>query len=255
LFKTHYFDILYFVYKIVEIEIRITNMRFQEEHQLPGTLICVEGIDGSGKSTQLALLREWLNNTVGGVMYTEWNSSKLISQTTKKAKKKNLLSPRTFSLLHAVDFADRLEQFIVPSLKAGFIVLADRYVYTALARDSARGNDFEWIQNMYGFAVKPDVAVYFRVPVEVSLERICFNRAPKYYEAGMDLGLSDDAYESYRIFQSRVIEQYDKMVDSHGLSLINATDTIHNQQLQFREMIKAKLEEKGIHIKEKQRKI
>lgn len=226
-------------------------MRFQEKHQLPGTLICVEGIDGSGKSTQLALLREWLSNTIGGVIYTEWNSSKLISQTTKKAKKKNLLSPRTFSLLHAVDFADRLEQIIVPSLKAGFIVLADRYVYTAFARDVARGVDFNWVQNMYGFAIRPDLAMYFRVPVDISLERICFNREPKYYEAGMDIGLSSDPYESYTIFQGRVISNYDTMVDKLGLVKIDATDTIHNQQLEFREIVRAKLEEKGIHIKDK----
>lgn len=224
-------------------------MRFQEDHQLPGTLICVEGIDGSGKSTQLSLLREWLNSTVGQVIYTEWNSSKLISRTTKKAKKKNLLSPRTFSLLHAVDFADRLEQVIVPSLKAGFIVLADRYTYTAFARDFARGVDYTWVQNMYGFAIRPDLAVYFRVPVDISLERICYNRAPKYYEAGMDLGLSADPYESYKIFQGRVIEQYDKMVDQFGLKKIDATDTIHNQQLLFRQIVKDKLLEKGIQIK------
>ncbi|MEW5820850.1 MAG: dTMP kinase [Cyanobacteriota bacterium] len=224
-------------------------MRFQEDHQLPGTLICVEGIDGSGKSTQLALLKEWLTSTMGQVIFTEWNSSKLISRTTKKAKRKNLLSPRTFSLLHAVDFADRLEQIIVPSLKAGFIVLADRYVYTAFARDVARGVDFTWVQNMYGFAIRPDLSVYFRVPVDISLERICYNRAPKYYEAGMDLGLSHDPYESYRIFQGRVIEQYDKMVDSFGLKQIDATDTIHHQQLLFRNIVKDKLIEKGIEIK------
>lgn len=235
-------------------KIKKKNMRFQEKHRLPGTLICVEGIDGSGKSTQLALLREWLTSITGGVIYTEWNSSKLISQTTKKAKKKNLLSPRTFSLLHAVDFADRLEQIIVPSLKAGFIVLADRYVYTALARDVARGVDFEWVQNMYGFAIKPDLAVYFRVPVDVSLERICFNREPKYYEAGMDLGLSHDPYESYKIFQGRVINEYDEVSKKLGLLKIDATDTIHNQQLEFREIVKEKLAEKGIQLKENKRK-
>ena len=225
-------------------------MRFHEDHQLPGTLICVEGIDGSGKSTQLGLLREWLNNIYGGVIFTEWNSSRLISQTTKKAKKKNLLSPRTFSLLHAVDFADRLEQIIVPSLKAGFIVLADRYVYTAFARDVARAVDFNWVQNMYGFAIKPDLAVYFRVPVDISLERICFNRVPKYYEAGMDMGLSSDPFESYRIFQGRVIEGYDKMITTFNLNKIDATDTIHNQQLEFRQLVKEKLAQKGIHIKD-----
>lgn len=224
-------------------------MRFQEEHQLPGTLICVEGIDGSGKSTQLALLKEWLTSTCGQVIFTEWNSSKLISRTTKQAKKKNLLSPRMFSILHAVDFADRLEQIIVPSLKAGFIVLADRYVYTAFARDTARGVDFNWVQNMYGFAVKPDLAVYFGVPVDISLDRICFNRAPKFYEAGMDLGLSNDPYESYKIFQGRVIDQYETMTKTLGLKKIDATDTIHNQQLLFRDIVRKKLAEKGISVK------
>lgn len=153
-------------------------MRLNTEHNLPGILIVVEGIDGSGKSTQLSILRDWLAGTGQDVIFTEWNSSELISQTTRKAKKKNLLSPRTFSILHAVDFADRLEQVIVPALKAGFIVLSDRYAYTAFARDAARGVDKNWVKNMYGFAIKPDLAVYFKVPVEVSLERICSNRQP-----------------------------------------------------------------------------
>ena len=131
-----------------------SKSRLNESHNLPGTLVCVEGIDGSGKSTQLAILRDWLKSLKQDVIFTEWNSSDLISQTTKLAKKKNLLSPRTFSLLHAVDFADRLEQVIIPALKAGFIVLADRYVYTAFARDVARGVDRDWVRKVYGFAVK-----------------------------------------------------------------------------------------------------
>ena len=155
-------------------------MRLSKPHDLPGTLIVVEGVDGSGKSTQLALLREWLVSTVHDVIFTEWNSSRIISETTKRAKKKNMLTPRTFSLLHAVDFADRLEQIIVPALKAGFIVLADRYAFTAFARDVARGVDPDWVRNMYGFAVKPDLALYFQVPVEISLSRICTNRGPKF---------------------------------------------------------------------------
>jgi len=165
-------------------------MRLNKEHKLAGTLIVVEGIDGSGKSTQLSLLKDWLMSTTGDAIFTAWNSSRLISETIKQAKKKNLLSPRTFSLLHAIDFADRLEQVIVPSLKAGFTVLADRYVYTAFARDVARGVDKNWVRDMYGFAVKPDLTVYFRVPVDVSLDRICASRSPKFYEAGMDLELS-----------------------------------------------------------------
>ena len=213
-------------------------MRLDKKHNLPGTLICVEGIDGSGKSTQLAILKEWLCETVNDVIFTEWNSSRLISQTTKLAKKKSQLSPRTFSLLHAVDFADRLDQIIIPALKAGFIVLADRYVYTAFARDVARGVDADWVRNMYGFAIQPDIAVYFKVPVDTSLKRICTNRQPKFYEAGMDLKLSNDPYESYRIFQGRVIYEYDRMIDEYGLIKMDATASIHEQQLAFRKYVR-----------------
>lgn len=223
-------------------------MRFSTPHNLKGTLICVEGIDGSGKSTQLKILYDWLKSLKQDVIFTEWNSSDLISQTTKLAKKKNLLSPRTFSLLHAVDFADRLEQVIIPALKAGFILLADRYVYTAFARDVARGVDRDWVRKMYGFAVQPDLTLYFRVPVDVSLERICANRAPKFYEAGMDLKLSNDPYESYKIFQKRVNEEYQSMVGEYGLIEIDATDSIHSKQLVFREEVKKLLATKGINL-------
>jgi len=223
-------------------------MRLSKKHDLPGVLIVVEGVDGSGKSTQISLLKDWLVSTVEDVIFTEWNSSRIISDTTKKGKKKNLLTPRTFSLLHAVDFADRLEQIIVPALKAGFIVLADRYVYTAFARDVARGVDPGWVRNMYGFAINPDLALYFHVPVEISLARICSNRAPKFYEAGMDLNLSHDPYESYRIFQDRVINEYDKMVEEHGLVKIDGRETIHNQQVIIRDIVKKTLEEKGIRV-------
>lgn len=215
---------------------------------MKGTLVCVEGIDGSGKSTQLSLLRDWLKNNGQDVIFTEWNSSELISQTTKLAKKKNLLSPRTFSLLHAVDFADRMKQVIAPALKAGFIVLADRYAYTAFARDVARGVDPNWVRKVYDFSIKPDLAVYFDIDPKVSMERICFNRAPKFYEAGMDLKLSNDPYESYMIFQGRVIKEYQKMVKEFGLVQLDAMDSIHSKQIKIREMLCNILREKGIEI-------
>lgn len=223
-----------------------SKSRLNEAHNLPGTLVCVEGIDGSGKSTQLAILRDWLKSLKQDVIFTEWNSSDLISQTTKLAKKKNLLSPRTFSLLHAVDFADRLEQVIIPALKAGFIVLADRYVYTAFARDVARGVDRDWVRKVYGFAAKPDLTMYFRVTEDVSLERICSNRSPKFYEAGMDLKISTDPYESYKIFQKRVNDEYKSMIDEYGLVEIDANDSIHTKQVFFREKVKEVLAQKGI---------
>ncbi len=223
-------------------------MRLFNEHNLKGTLICVEGIDGSGKSTQLAILRDWLKSKGLDVIFTEWNSSELISQTTKKAKKKNLLSPRTFSLLHAVDFADRLEQIIIPALKAGFIVLADRYVYTAFARDVARGVDKDWVRNMYGFAVKPDLTLYYSINAETSLERICANRTPSFYEAGMDLKLSNNPYKSYVIFQNMVNAEYLQMVDEFGLIKIDAQQSIHAKQVKMRELVRECLAKKGINI-------
>ncbi len=212
-------------------------LNFSKKHNYPGVLICVEGIDGSGKSTQIELLYSWLKSKNADVILTQWNSSELIANTTKKAKKKNLLSGRTFSLLHAVDFADRLERTIKPALKAGFIVLADRYVYTAFARDVAREVDPKWVRNLYGFAIKPDLAFYFDVSPRDSLERICSNRQPGYYEAGMDMKLSNNPYKSYVIFQNRIAEQYRNMLDEFELIKIDAKESIHKKQ----ELIRAKV--------------
>ncbi len=223
-------------------------LRFNNNHGLPGTLICVEGIDGSGKSTQVNLLYNWLKSKKIDVISTSWNSSNLIAETTKRAKKKNALSGRTFSLLHAVDFADRHEKVIVPALKAGFIVLADRYVYTAFARDVARNVDKKWVRNMYGFAIKPDLALYFDVSAKVSLDRICQNRQPKFYEAGMDLHLSNNPYKSYLLFQNRVIEEYKDMVDEYGLVRIDALENIHTKQTYLREIVRELLNKKGVEF-------
>ena len=222
--------------------------RLTEKHNYEGTLVCVEGIDGSGKSTQLALLRDWLKAGGKDVIYTEWNSSPLISQTTKLAKKKNMLSPRTFSLLHAVDFADRLKQVIAPALKAGFIVLADRYAYTAFARDVARGVDPKWVRQVYDFAIRPDLTIYFDIDPKTSMERICFNRTPKFYEAGMDLKLSNDPFESYLLFQSRVIDEYKKMLSEYDIVKLDANESIHKKQVQIREMLQKILVSKGVAI-------
>ena len=221
-------------------------LRFSKKHDYKGVLICVEGIDGSGKSTQIELLHSWLNSLNIDTILTQWNSSELISNTTKKAKKKNLLSGRTFSLLHAVDFADRLERTIKPALKAGFVVLADRYVYTAFARDVARNVDSKWVRNMYSFAIKPDVTFYFDVSPKDSLERICANRQPKFYEAGMDMKLSNNPYKSYVIFQKRIVEEYKQMVDEFDLIKIDALDSIHEKQKFIRENVFELLKERKI---------
>lgn len=205
---------------------------------LPGKLFIVEGIDGSGKSTQLDLLNKWLVGQGYLVAFSEWNSSPLVKETTKLGKKEQMLTPTSFSLIHAADLADRTERQILPALKAGAIVLADRYIYTAFGRDVARGVSPTWVRKVYGFAVKPTVAFYFRVPLEESLRRILDGRPRlKYYEAGMDLGLSPDPYESFALFQKRILDEYEKMVDEFGMTVIDGTLPLVEQQEIVREAI------------------
>src|SRR2546425_1249139 len=161
-------------------------MQMYDDHQFPGKLFIVEGIGGSGKSTQLSLLQQWLKREGYMVVFSEWNSSPLVKETTRRGKKKQMLTPTTFSLLHTTDLADRIERHIIPPLKAGAIVLADRYIYTAFARDTARGVSPHWVRDLYRFAVKPTIAFYFRVPLAVSLKRILSARAGlKYYGEGL----------------------------------------------------------------------
>ncbi|NLF37886.1 thymidylate kinase [bacterium] len=220
-----------------------------KEHGFPGTLIVVEGIDGSGKSTQAMLIKQWLEANGIRVFFTEWNSSSLVKNATKMGKKKNLLTPTTFSLLHATDFADRLSYQVIPPLKAGMVVVADRYAFTAFARDTARGVDPLWVRDVYRFAIKPDLALYFKVPIQVSLRRILGARVKiKYYEAGMDTGLSDDLVESFELFQGRVLEEYDKMTGEFGLAVMDATLPITTQQQMFREMVRDILDPRQIRI-------
>jgi dTMP kinase len=208
-----------------------------------GKLIIVEGIDGSGKSTQIHLLEKWLAYKGVNVFKSEWNSSEMVKEITSKGKKKGLLTPTTFSLLHATDFADRYERNISPLLRAGHFVLADRYVHTAFARDIVRGCNPEWVKKVYDFAIKPDVAFYFKVPVDIAVDRILIGRPKlKYYEAGMDMNLSNDQYESYRIFQGRIIEQYDSLAESEGFTVIDGTLNIEEQQNIVRRKIMPLLE-------------
>ncbi len=209
----------------------------------PGRLFIVEGIDGSGKSTQLSLLHKWLEAKGYGVVFSEWNSSPLVKDTTKLGKKKKMLTPATFSLIHCTDFADRTEKSILPLLRAGAVVLCDRYVYTAFARDVARGMDRKWVRDLYDFAVKPTVAFYFRVPLETAIGRITAARdCLKYYEAGLDLGLSDDPIESFRMFQGRILAEYEHMIPEFALTVIDATLPVETQQAQVRQIVKRQLE-------------
>ena len=207
-----------------------------------GKLIVVEGIDGSGKSTQINLLYKWLESQGRAVYFSEWNSSELVKSTTRLAKKEHMFTPTTFSLLQSTDFANRWENRIVPMLKAGVIVLADRFAFTAFARDVARGVDPHWVRNLYSFAPNPDICFYFRVPLDVAVDRITSSRAKiKYYEAGMDLGLSDNKVTSFRLFQQRIIDEYDKMVEEFGFTVVDGTLEVQKQQKMIRQIVRRSL--------------
>lgn len=210
---------------------------------LPGRLIAVEGLDGSGKSTQIYLLKRWLELEGYKVFFTEWNSSDLVRQATRKGKQRHLLTPTTFSLIHATDFADRYERQIMPLLHAGYVVLADRYVFTAFARDSVRGCNKEWLRRLYGFARMPDITFFFNVSLDVALSRILDGRPQlKYHEAGMDLGLSSDPYESFRLFQGMIHQEYLRLSEEYGFSRIDADDAPELQQKIVRQIVTERIE-------------
>jgi dTMP kinase len=210
---------------------------------LPGRLIIVEGIDGSGKSTQLDLLRKWLVNQGYLVMFSEWNSSPIVKGITRRGKRQQLQSPMSFSLIHAADFASRTYSEIMPALQAGAIVLADRYVYTAYARDAVRGVNRAWLRRLYSFAVPPTLAFYFDVPLEEAMRRISIGRPQlKFYEAGLDLGLTNDPYESFRRFQGLIRQEYECVVDEFGLVRLDATESLIHQQQRMRELVRPHLE-------------
>jgi len=204
----------------------------------PGRLIAVEGLDGSGKSTQIYLLKRWLEMKGLKVFFTEWNSSLLIKKATSKGKKRQLLTPTTFSLIHCTDFADRYEQQILPLLKAGYIVLCDRYIYTAFARDAVRGCSRPWLHKLYSFACHPDITLFFNTPLPVALNRILSGRPQlKYHEAGMDLGLSLDPYESFRLFQGKILDEYLGMKERFKFIEVDGSAPIEEQQKLVREII------------------
>jgi len=209
-----------------------------------GKLMVVEGIDGSGKSTQIDLLFKWLQSQKRSVYFSEWNSSELVKSTTRLGKKRKMFTPTTFSLLQATDFADRWENRILPLLKAGVIVVADRYAFTAFARDVARGVGRQWVRNLYSFAIQPDIAFYFRVPLDIAVDRILMSRAKlKFYEAGMDLGLSDNMVTSFRLFQQRIVDEYERMITEFGFTVIDGTLPIQTQQQRVRRVTRKVLQD------------
>jgi dTMP kinase len=205
----------------------------------PGKLIAIEGTDGVGRSTQITLLREWLEVQGYGVVETGWTRSQLMQPTIDVAKSSNTLNKLTFVLLYATDFADRLEKEIIPALKAGFIVLSDRYIFTALARAGVRGVDRAWVRNLYGFAIAPHLVFYLKIDERNLIRRVLQSRGMDYWESGMDLKLGDDIYESFRVYQKALLKEYASMADEFGFRVLDAKRKVDVIQDELRRQIAA----------------
>ena len=203
----------------------------------PGKIIALEGTDGVGRSTQIRLLREWLEVQGYGVVETGWTRSELMSPTIDLAKSSNTLNKLTFTLLYATDFADRLEKEVLPALKAGFIVLSDRYIFTALARAGVRGIDREWMRNLYGFAIAPHLVFYLKIDERTLIRRVLQSRGMNYWESGMDLKLADDIYDSFRAYQRGLLREYNALAEEFGFRVVDARRKVNAIQDELRRQI------------------
>jgi dTMP kinase len=203
----------------------------------PGKIIAIEGTDGVGRSTQIRLLREWLEVQGYGVIETGWTRSPLMQPTIDLAKSSNTLNKLTFVLLYATDFADRLEKEIIPALKAGFVVLSDRYIFTAMARAGVRGVDRAWIRGLYGFAIVPHLVFYLKVDVETLIRRVLESGGMDYWESGMDLKLGDDIYDSFRAYQNKLIREYNALAEEFQFRVIDARRPVEKIQDELRNRI------------------
>lgn len=211
---------------------------------LKGVLITIEGTDGVGRSTQILRLRQWLEVQGYGVVDTGWTRSELMSETIMAAKAGHTLNQLTFTLLYATDFADRLEKAVIPALRSGFVVLADRYVFTAFARSVVRGADPRWIRNVFGFALAPDMTLYLKIDVDTLMPRLLRNRRVDFWEAGMDMHLHTDLYESARRYQWRLIREYNRMSRQYGFTAIDASLDPEEVQMSIRRKVQGLLEER-----------
>ena len=210
--------------------------------RLAGRLIVVEGADGSGRSTQIELLMDWLEGSGHGTVQVGLKRSTLVSEELEKAQQGNILSRTTLSLFYATDFADQLENVILPALKAGFIVLADRYIYTLMARDMVRGMDEQWLRNLYGIAVEPDAVFYLNVPPEELVQRsFAKNTALDYWESGMDLGLSRDMFDSFLKYQTAMQETFRGLQSSYGFTIVDGMRSAETINTELRKKIAAVL--------------
>jgi dTMP kinase len=190
---------------------------------LTGKLIVIEGTDGVGRSTQIRLLKPWLEQQGRAVLETGMTRSSLAGKGIKQAKEGHTLGRVTLSLFYATDFADRLENEIVPALRAGFVVLTDRYIYSLMARAMVRGIDPVWIRNVYRFALKPDAVFYLRIGVDDLIPRVVFSTGFDYWESGMDLHPSEDMYESFLKYQTSLLQQFDVLGEEYGFEIVDAS--------------------------------
>ncbi len=206
--------------------------------RLAGRLIVVEGADGSGRSTQIALLVRWLEGSGHATVQVGLKRSTLVSEELEQAQQGNILSRTTLSLFYATDFADQLENIILPALKAGFIVLADRYIYTLMARDMVRGMDHGWLKNLYGIALEPDAVFYLNVPPEELVQRsFAKNTALDYWESGMDLGLSRDMFDSFMKYQTAMQRTFRQLQSVYGFTIVDGLRSVDAINVDLRRKI------------------
>ena len=219
----------------------IPNVKIDD---LAGKLIVVEGADGSGRSTQIARLVEWLETSGHATVPVALKHSTLVSSELEKAQQGNILSRTTLSLFYATDFADQLENIILPALKAGFIVLADRYIYTLMARDLVRGMDEAWLKNIYGIALEPDAVFYLSLePEELVQRNLSKSAALDYWESGMDLGLSRDMFDSFVKYQAAIQTVFRRLQKTYNFTVVDANRSVDAVTKQLRKEIRALLGE------------
>ena len=211
--------------------------------KLSGKLVVVEGADGSGRSTQIARLVQWLEGCGHATVQVGLKRSTLVSEELERAKQGNILSHITMSLFYATDFADQMENIILPALKAGFMVLADRYIYTLMVRDLVRGLDEKWLKNLYGIALAPDAVFYLNVSPEQLVQRnFAKNQALDYWQSGMDLGLSRDLFDSFLKYQALVEKQFKRLQATYGFTIVNGERPIEEVSGELQQKIEAVLE-------------
>ncbi len=214
------------------------NLAYLKPSQIKGKLIAIEGTDGTGRSTQVALLKNWLEVQGYAVLETGWARSNLMQKSIELAKSGNIMDRMTFTLLYATDFADRFENQIMPALKSGHIVLTDRYIFTAFVRDAVREPDQQWIRNLFGFAIIPHLVIYLKIKVEDLIPRVIETGGMNYWEAGMDLHMGQDLFDSFANYQSALIKEYDKLAKEFSFEVVEAEKSVEEIHDKIKERVK-----------------